>query len=145
MTLRGRIRRHAPWLEPWYDWGTTNAFRLDAQESDFSDESEAEVRHFEVQWLGLHFAIQIGRTPPRVPETEVALRKRMKGMTPYGPNHPDYPNRPRDWNAQGWQVRRNGSLALGIGSTWAHAEPGSPRAAGDIIAYTPVPTEVRRG
>jgi len=61
------------------------------------------------------------------------------GMVPFGPEHPDYPNRPRDWDPQGWQVRRNGALALGIGATWTHARPSSGRTEYDIVAYTPRP------
>lgn len=76
MKIVERIRQHVPWLEPWYDWGKTDAFRIDSVERDFSDESSAEVRYFELQWFGLHFAVQFGRTPPRIAREEVAENKR---------------------------------------------------------------------
>lgn len=69
------IRRRLPWIEPWYDWHRTTAFRIDTVERDFSDESEGEVWRFELQWLGVHIAIETGRTPPRIPAAVVASRK----------------------------------------------------------------------
>jgi hypothetical protein len=73
------FRRFIQAIEPWYDWGRTNTFRLDAKCPKFSDEAEGEVCFFEVQWLGLHFAVQIGRTPPKryprlVGQGEIAKR-----------------------------------------------------------------------
>lgn len=53
MSLVERIRRHASWLEPWYDWGKTTTWRLDQVERDFSDEAEGEVWLIEIQWFGL--------------------------------------------------------------------------------------------
>lgn len=81
MTIVDRIRCHAPWLEPWYNCGSINILRLDARETDFSDESEAGAWTFELQWFGVHFAVQLGRTPPRVPAAEVAEIKERLGET----------------------------------------------------------------
>jgi hypothetical protein len=64
-----------PWLEPWYDWGTTNVFQLDTREADFSDESEGPARFFELQWLGISLALQVGRTPRKITAEEVAANK----------------------------------------------------------------------
>jgi hypothetical protein len=69
------VRRHVPWLEPWYDWGISNVFRLDTQEEDFSDESEGPARFFELQWLGISLAVQVGRTPRKITAEEVAANK----------------------------------------------------------------------
>ncbi|MFV1919168.1 hypothetical protein VPH46_07020 [Sphingomonas sp. MJ1 (PH-R8)] len=69
------VRRHVPWLEPWYDWGTSNVFRLDTREMDFSDESEGPAKFFELQWLGISLALQVGRTPRKISAGEVAANK----------------------------------------------------------------------
>jgi hypothetical protein len=69
------VRRHMPWLEPWYDWGTSNVFRLDTREVDFSDESEGPAKFFELQWLGISLALQVGRTPRKITPGEVTANK----------------------------------------------------------------------
>lgn len=74
-SLLRAIRHRVPWLEPWYDWGTSNVFRLDTQEVDFSDESEGPAKFFELQWLGISLALQVGRTPRKIPAEEVAANK----------------------------------------------------------------------
>ena len=48
-------------LEPWYDWGTINTVNLNARTD--AEQVEGDVYCFEIQWLGLHLGIQIGRTP----------------------------------------------------------------------------------
>lgn len=50
-------------LEPWYDWGTINTVNMDARTD--AEQVEGDVYRFELQWLGLHIGIQIGRTPKR--------------------------------------------------------------------------------
>ena len=55
-------------IEPWYDWGTTTIFRLDAHCPNFSDESAGDRWLFEIQWFGAHLGITIGRAPPSVVE-----------------------------------------------------------------------------
>ena len=73
-------RRFITAIEPWYDWGNdATIWRLDQVERDFSDESEGEAYRFELQWFGLHFAIVIGRVPPKVGAAEVAARKAQRG------------------------------------------------------------------
>jgi hypothetical protein len=62
----GALRRFLNAIEPWYDWGTTNTFRLDAQSPTFEDEAEGDVRFFTLQWFRLHLEIQVGRTPKAV-------------------------------------------------------------------------------
>jgi hypothetical protein len=57
------LRRILSALEPWYDWGTINTFRMDARTD--AECVEGEVYRFELQWLGLHLGFQIGRTPKR--------------------------------------------------------------------------------
>lgn len=54
-------RRVLAAVEPWYDWGRINVFRLDARTEE--ECTEREVRYVELQWLGLHVGVQIGRTP----------------------------------------------------------------------------------
>ncbi|MCG7346611.1 hypothetical protein [Sphingomonas sp. ACRSK] len=76
MSIVQRIRRHAPWLEPWYDWGKTTTWRLDQVERDFSDEAEGEVWLIEIQWFGLHLGIQLGRQPRKITPEQVAANKR---------------------------------------------------------------------
>ena len=59
----GMLRRFIKAIEPWYDWGTTTVFRLNTPEP--LDAEEGPARYFELQWLGLHLSITIGRTPKR--------------------------------------------------------------------------------
>lgn len=76
ITVADRIRQFIAKVEPWYDWGSDAAiWRMDAVERDFSDESEGTAWYFELQWLGVHFEVRIGRTPAKVPAEEVAARK----------------------------------------------------------------------
>ncbi|RZT56988.1 hypothetical protein EV283_1045 [Sphingomonas sp. BK036] len=72
----GVLRRCLRAIEPWYDWDRINIARLDAQERDFSDESEGEAYRFSLQWLGVHVSIQTGRVPPKVSPDKVAANKR---------------------------------------------------------------------
>ena len=69
------LRKVIARLEPWYDWGQTNVWRLDQVERDFSDESESTVRFIHLQWLGISFELRFGRTPPKATRAEVAERK----------------------------------------------------------------------
>lgn len=61
---------------PYYDWRPANVFRLDACAPDFADESEGNVGRFELQWLGLHLAFEIGRTPPKPSALQIAATRR---------------------------------------------------------------------
>lgn len=74
-TLLRAIRCRMPWLEPWYDWSRVNTWRLNQVEHDFSDEAEGEVWLIELQWFGLHFAIQLGRQPRKVSAAQVLANK----------------------------------------------------------------------
>lgn len=76
MSLTELVRRRVPWLEPWYDWGKTTIWRLDQVERDFSDEAEGEVWLVELQWFGLHLAVQLGHQPRKVTPEKVAANKR---------------------------------------------------------------------
>jgi hypothetical protein len=60
------------------------------------------------------------------------------GMVPYGLEHPDYPNEPRDWNG-GTVLLRDGCPWPGPDYVWKHEPEGDPdgQADVDIIAYTP--------
>lgn len=68
----GRLSKIIAAIEPWYDWGKREVPRLDARCPYFSDESYGPVRFFEIQWFGLHLAIEIGRTPRKLTSAEVA-------------------------------------------------------------------------
>ncbi|MEE4452884.1 hypothetical protein [Novosphingobium resinovorum] len=69
-------------IEPWYDWYQANVFRIDAQCRDFTDESTGDVFRFQLQWLGLHVGFEIGRTPRKLTEAEVAdNRQRLAART----------------------------------------------------------------
>lgn len=74
-SLGSLIKRGLAKIEPWYGWGQRDIFRIDFHELDFSDESEGKAFKFEIQWLGVHFAFELGRTPPKVTMAEVAARK----------------------------------------------------------------------
>lgn len=54
-------------IEPWYNWGEIYVERMEGMHagSDGFPQSigEGPVRYFEIQWFGMHFALQLGRTP----------------------------------------------------------------------------------
>ncbi|MEG3176164.1 hypothetical protein U1872_07990 [Sphingomonas sp. RB3P16] len=68
--LANRLRRLLGAIEPWYNWGEVHVERM--QEVRFGDGSHIEaggegpVRYVELQWLGIHLAVQFGRTPKAV-------------------------------------------------------------------------------
>lgn len=53
--------------EPWYNWGEVYVERMQEIRVDEGGRlhvgGEGPVRYFELQWFGIHFAVQIGRTP----------------------------------------------------------------------------------
>jgi hypothetical protein len=61
--MRCASRRVLYAVQPWYDWGRINAFRLDAVTE--AEMTEGLVRYFEVQWFGVHLDIIFGRTPAK--------------------------------------------------------------------------------
>jgi hypothetical protein len=67
-TTRDGIVTHARALidaiEPWYDWGRIGVERMESLRPGQTP-TDGEVRYVELQWLGLHVAFQIGRTPKR--------------------------------------------------------------------------------
>lgn len=62
-------------IEPWYAWGQHEILRIDQHESDFADESTGNVFRFEIQWFGIHFAFELGRTPHKVAAEEIEVRR----------------------------------------------------------------------
>jgi hypothetical protein len=71
-----RWQRFLSTINPVYDWGQREIFRLDRREPDFLDESEGNAWYFELQWFGVALEIKVGRTPPKISPDEVAARKR---------------------------------------------------------------------
>jgi hypothetical protein len=61
MRSTGRSALYA--VQPWYDWGRINVFRLDATTE--AEMTEGLVRYFEIQWFGVHLGIIVGRTPAK--------------------------------------------------------------------------------
>ena len=65
-TTRDGIVTHArtviDTLERWYDWGKIGVERMESLRPG-KTATDGEVRFFELQWLGVHIAFQIGRTP----------------------------------------------------------------------------------
>lgn len=51
--------------EPWYDWGKIGVERMESLRPG-QIATDGEVRFFELQWLGMHIAFQVGRTPKRM-------------------------------------------------------------------------------
>jgi hypothetical protein len=51
-------------IEPWYDWGRISVERMESLRRGQTP-TDGEVRFFELQWLSIHIAFQIGRTPKR--------------------------------------------------------------------------------
>jgi len=49
-------------VEPWYDWGKIGVERMESLRPGQAP-TDGEVRYVELQWLGIHIAFQIGRTP----------------------------------------------------------------------------------
>ncbi len=66
-SFAARLRRFIIAAEPWYDWGEIHLERM--QELRLDDRGdvvaggEGPVRYFQIQWLGVHLGIQLGRTP----------------------------------------------------------------------------------
>lgn len=60
------------------------------------------------------------------------------GMVAYGPDHPDYPNAPKDWDGGDWwergEKRMRPRIEFREPFLWGHCGD-----RGDIIAYTPSP------
>ena len=57
------LRRLLSAIEPWYDWGTINTWRLDARTLEEADASEFMIPKFELQWLGMALELRFGRMP----------------------------------------------------------------------------------
>jgi hypothetical protein len=56
------VRRLSAAIEPWYDWGTINVERMQGLTRERSN-GEGDVGFVELQFLGLHVGLQLGRTP----------------------------------------------------------------------------------
>jgi len=56
------VRAAVAAIEPWYDWGKISVERMESLRPN-KTVTDGEVRFFELQWLGVHIAFQIGRTP----------------------------------------------------------------------------------
>lgn len=69
------IKRVLKKLEPWYDLGRCERARLDSKCAHFSDESWGQVYRLDLQWLGVHCAIELGRTPAKVTPAESKRRR----------------------------------------------------------------------
>jgi len=78
-----RLRRFFAPIEPWYDWSSdATIFRINTVERDFLDESVRDDGfRFEIQWLGLHFGIVLGRTPPKITTDEVNARSAVRAAS----------------------------------------------------------------
>jgi hypothetical protein len=61
----GAWRRFIKAIEPWYNWGMILVERMDELEETRQAGGEGEVGYFELQWLGIHFEMQIGRLPAK--------------------------------------------------------------------------------
>lgn len=64
------LRRFVTAIEPWYNWGEIHVERM--QELRLADGGhvqaggEGPVHFVELQWFGIHLALQFGRTPKAV-------------------------------------------------------------------------------
>ncbi len=65
--MRSNLSRMIAAVEPWYNWGVVHVERMQeirvVEGGRLQVGGEGPVRYLEVQWLGIHFAVQIGRTP----------------------------------------------------------------------------------
>jgi hypothetical protein len=65
-------------IEPWYNWGEIYVERMEGMHagSDGFPRSigEGPVQYFEIQWLGVHLAVQFGRTPSATASDDVVGR-----------------------------------------------------------------------
>lgn len=66
-TTGSGLRRVIAAAEPWYNGGEVHVERMQEIRVDEGGllhvGGEGPVRYFELQWFGIHFAVQIGRTP----------------------------------------------------------------------------------
>lgn len=71
------------------------------------------------------------------------LRTIPAGMKAWGPDHPDYPEGPKDWDG-GPYLCRDGKMYHMCGYGWAHGLGcWNPTASWDRIAYTPETQEAQ--
>lgn len=70
-----RLRRALKAIEPWYDPRPVEVERIDTKCANFTEETLGQVRRIEVQWLGVHFAVELGCTPPKLTAEELADRR----------------------------------------------------------------------
>ncbi len=65
-----RLRRFIITAEPWYDWGEIYVERMEElgqdERGNIVSGGEGPVRYFQIQCLGVHFGLQLGRTPKGV-------------------------------------------------------------------------------
>lgn len=65
--LANRLRRLLAAIEPWYDGGKIHVERMQGMRLGDGGHLEAggegPVRYVELQWFGIHLAVQFGRTP----------------------------------------------------------------------------------
>ena len=73
--LRTALVRCLRAIEPWWDWSETSVLRINTKLPDFLDESEGPGWRFEIQWLGFHLGVVLGRTPPAATNAEIQSRK----------------------------------------------------------------------
>jgi hypothetical protein len=68
-TIGNGLRRIIAAAEPWYNWGEVYVERMQEIRVDDGGRlhvgGEGPVRYIELQWFGIHVAIQFGRTPKR--------------------------------------------------------------------------------
>lgn len=68
-TISHGLRRIIAAAEPWYNWGEIYVERMEELRVDEGGRlhvgGEGPVHYFELQWFGIHFAVQFGRTPKR--------------------------------------------------------------------------------
>jgi hypothetical protein len=61
------VKRLLSAIEPWYNWGEIHVERMEGMRPGADDfpqaVGEGAVRFFELQWFGIHLAVQFGRTP----------------------------------------------------------------------------------
>lgn len=67
-----RWQRFISAVEPWYNWGEIYVERMQGMRmagDDFPQATgEGAVRYVEIQWFGIHLAVQFGRTPKATSE-----------------------------------------------------------------------------
>jgi hypothetical protein len=75
VSAKALIKRGLTAITPWWNIASTDVLRLESWGGHYTADSYGSVPRVDVQWLGLHVAFEIGRTPPKLTDAEKMARR----------------------------------------------------------------------